>query len=104
MHKHEKISFEPTEDFAFLPLPRIATVDCPQCRYRIPVPNEYTDWKAVAETYRTAYERMTKGFFDLLKEAGEQFDAPLVEYFEASRATLLAELKNTLEELERGNQ
>ena len=80
------------------------TVDCPRCHWRQPVPVEYTDWRSVAETYERAYKTMATQFFSKLKEAGETFDVPLVEYFEADRQIMLAQLRAILDELKNGNE
>lgn len=97
MRKCESLFFEEPKDFMSLPAFKLHTVDCPQCHLRHPVPDEYIDWRATAETYQKAYESMTTGFFDLLKEAGEQFDVPLVEYFEADRESLISQIKELME-------
>lgn len=100
MHTNEKIDFFACTDFKTMPLMKSAIVECPRCSWRIPVPPEYRDWRAIAETYREAYDKMTDSFFKELKEAGEQFDAPLVEYFDANRQALIAELTMILERLQ----
>jgi len=101
MHKHEKISLMACTSVTELPSLKhmLHTVDCPRCHYRQPVPLEYTDWKAVAETYEKAYKDMANSFFRKLDEAGKQFDVPLVEYFDADRQILLAELRAILAQL-----
>lgn len=74
-------------------LERISTVDCPRCHWRQPVPVEFVDWKAIAEVYRNAYDSLGRGFMEKIKEMGEQFDAPLLEYLEADKRTMLAQLE-----------
>lgn len=100
MHRCEKIVLDPVEHWELLPKFRIHTVDCPQCKWRIPVPVEYVDWREIAETYEQAYKEMSASFLKIAKEAGEQFDAPFVEYIHASREALIATLRDALKRLE----
>lgn len=93
--RFEKLEWEPVNNLLSLPTLKRHTVDCPNCNFRHPVLPEYTDWKEVAERYRYSYTGMINAFIGLLKEAGVEFDAPLVEYFEASQF----ELKQLLHEL-----
>lgn len=100
MHTNEKIDFFACDDFKSMPKMKSDIVECERCHWRIPVPVQYGDWRAIAETYREGYEKMTASFFEQLKECGEQFDVPLIEYFEANRLTFLAELRAILSKLE----
>lgn len=95
MHRFEKLTFPAVTSITELPSAWLAlhTVDCPQCRFRHPVPTEYTDWKAVAAFYEDAYKKMAAAFFSKLEEAGNTFNVPLVEYFDVDRQILLAELR-----------
>lgn len=104
MHRHEKISLMLCESVTELPSLRhiLHTVDCPRCHFRQPVPIEYTDWKAVAETYEQAYKAMANSFFSKLEEAGKTFDVPLVEYFDADRQIMIAQLREILGQLDAG--
>lgn len=104
MHRYEKITLSALQDPKILPQFESHTVDCPKCGYRHPVPVEYTDWHAVAETYRNAYENMMASVWAKLKEAGDAFDVPLQEYFEADRQAMLAELRVILERLKSSKQ
>lgn len=100
MHAHEKISLMGVDSLAVLPKLKFDRIECPRCHRQIPVPNEYVDWREVAERYEKAFARQHRLFSAMLKEAGEQFDAPLVEYFEASRQEMLESLRSMLAELE----
>jgi len=104
MHRHEKIALMACTSVTELPSLRhiLHTVDCPKCHWRQPVPIEYTDWKAVAETYEQAYKDMANSFFRKLDEAGKAFDVPLVEYFDADRQIMLAELRQIIARLNGG--
>lgn len=106
MHKYEKISLMSCDSLTKLPpaLHILHTVDCPNCHWRQPVPTEYTDWRAVAETYERAYNKMATTFFAKLHEAGKSFDVPLVEYFEADRQIMLAQLREILDQLKNGGE
>jgi cyclopropane fatty-acyl-phospholipid synthase-like methyltransferase len=101
MHKYEKISLMECRSLTELPSLKhmLHTVDCPNCHWCQPVPLEYTDWKSVAETYEQAYKDMATTFFKKLDEAGKQFDVPLVEYFDADRQIMLAELRQIIARL-----
>lgn len=68
------------------------------------MPLEYTDWRAVAENYERAYNTMATQFFSKLEEAGKTFDVPLVEYFDADRQILLAQLRDILDQLKNGHE
>jgi hypothetical protein len=100
MHSHEKLSFEAVTDYTMMPKLVCNRVECPQCHYIHAVPLEFVDWHEVAETYQRAHEKMCDSFFALLKEAGEQFDVPLVEYFWANNETFIAELRQLIEHYE----
>ena len=106
MHRHEKISLMACTSVTELPSLRhiLHTVDCPRCQYRQPVPIEYTDWKAVAETYEKAYKDMANSFFRKLSEAGKTFDVPLVEYFDADRQIMIAQLREIPGQLNGGRE
>lgn len=106
MHKHEKITLMACESLTELPSVRhlLHTVDCPKCHWRQPVPMEYTDWRAVAETYERAYKTMGTQFFKKLEEAAKAFDVPLVEYFDADRQIMLAQLRDILDQLKNGHE
>ena len=93
--RFEKIEWESVEHLMSLPAPKRHTVDCPNCNFRHPVMPEYMDWKEVAERYRQSHSGMVNAFMRLFKEAGDVFDVPLMEYYEASQL----ELKQLLREL-----
>lgn len=101
MHRYEKINLMKCERLDELPSIKhaYATLDCPQCHWRTPIPPEYTDWRAVAETYEKAYKTMGAQFFQKLEEAAKTFDVPLVEYFDADRQIMLAQLRDILDQL-----
>lgn len=96
MHKFEKITFEPVTSPHKLPDLKLDRLECPNCRSVIPVPPEYVDWKEVADLYKATHERMMKHLWENLKEAGEQFNVPLVEYFEADRHLLISLMEEIL--------
>ena len=93
--RFEKIEWEHAESLMSLPAPKRHTVDCPNCNFRHPVQPEYTDWREVSKRYHQSYSGMANAFMRLLKEAGNVFNVPLVEYYEASQL----EMKQLLREL-----
>jgi DNA-directed RNA polymerase subunit RPC12/RpoP len=97
MHTNENLNFDKLTNINQLPKLKMDVVQCPQCNYRIPVPVEYTDYKETAERYRKCYEAMMAKLGFLLKEAGEQFDVPLVEYFDTERQLMISMLNEIIE-------
>jgi hypothetical protein len=68
------------------------------------VPVKYTDWQETAERYRRAYEAMMTKLGVLLKEAGEQFDVPLVEYFDTERQLMIQMLNEIIAGLDKRDE
>ncbi len=96
MHTYEKLDLGVPTKLTDLSLSVRHTISCPRCGWTHPVPIEYTDWKEIAGRYEKAYLEMSRSFFTKLIEAGIAFDVPLVEYFEADKQILLAQLKDIL--------
>ncbi len=80
------------------------TVDCPQCKWRHPVPNEYTDWRTVAETYEKMYRRNFDALWERIGEAGKQFDAPIQEYLLAEKQEILEALRSISEQIKNSQE
>jgi hypothetical protein len=104
MHTNENLNFGKLTSINALPKLTMDVVECPKCHYRIPVPVEYTDWKETAERYRKCYEAMMAKFGVLLKEAGEQFDVPLVEYFDTERLLMIQMLNEIIEDRDKRDE
>lgn len=103
MHRYEKLTFEAIES-CDLPNLHSHVVECPKCRWCHPVPNEYTDWKEVADRYQKGYRDLVRHIDKQLREAGEAFDVPLIEYFEAGKQELIDSLKAIIERLDEGKR
>lgn len=99
MKYHTKIIWElPCDPIEFPKMLR-QEVSCPNCRCRLPVPPEFTDWRLVADKYEEMYYKREKDFFRLLEEAGQAFDVPLVEYFKAHQMDVINRIKEMVEML-----
>lgn len=74
MKIHTKFQIGPPidENGFIMPLPemQIAEFDCHHCgsKMRVPVQEEYTDWKEVAEHYREAVGTLIRDFDQMLKD------------------------------------
>lgn len=99
MKYHTKIVWEQVGDPIIPPSMLRQEVACPKCNWRLPVPFEFTDWKLVADKYRSLYLSREEDFFKVLVEAGEVFDVPLVEYFKAHQMDLFNRIHEMMERL-----
>ena len=91
------------EDFYPMPDP-FEIVECKRCGWRSVVPDEYFDWKELAESYKNAYHKMANEFLEAVKRMEKAFNVPLTGYLQGEKEMLIAELRNAIENYKEGTK